>query len=109
MKLVATTAVMFLIMLMHEAEGRRVVEEMNILKKVKAEQAFLLGSSLPKGGKPPSPSSTTQASTTISQRHFAAHSVSAAHPPPPPRPTAHSNTMQLLFSMPATATATARQ
>lgn len=111
MKMAATAVVLFLITTMsmhlqghHEAEARALVE----MKKVK-EQAFLLGSSLQKGGKPPAPNPATHAATTINQRDFAGHNVNAAHHPPPPRPTAHSTTMQLLFSMPATVTATARK
>ncbi|KAF3436223.1 hypothetical protein FNV43_RR23315 [Rhamnella rubrinervis] len=92
----------------HEAEGRVLGVEMNMRKKVE-EQASLLWSSLQKGGKPPAPNPSTQASNTISQRDFAGRNANAAYPPPPPppRPTAHSDTMQLLFSMAATVTAAA--
>ena len=98
MKLVATTVVMFVVMMSmqahHEAEGR-VVAVMNM-----KEQALLLGSSLQKGsGGPPAPNPTTH-SNTINERGFAGHK--AAHAPPPPSPSAHSNTMQRLFSMAAT-------
>ena len=101
MKLVATTVVMFVVMMSmqahHEAEGR-VIAVMNM-----KEQALLLGSSLKTlSGGQPSPNPATEINN-INARGFTGHK--AAHAPPPPRPTAHSNTMQLLFSMAATTVA----
>lgn len=104
MKLVATSAV-FLVMLSmqahHEAEGR--VVETKLMKKELA--LSLWSSSLPKGrGKPPSPNPTTESahttSTTVNQRDFAGHNAARAPPQPP---ASRSKTMQLLFSMAATA------
>ncbi|KAF3436186.1 hypothetical protein FNV43_RR23278 [Rhamnella rubrinervis] len=90
MKLVATTVVMFLVMMSmrahHGAEGR-VVAVMNM-----NEQALLLGSSLPKGGGTPAPNPPTHIpSSSVNQKGCAGHN--AAHSPSPPSPSAHSNTL----------------